>query len=115
MKITVQYTKEEALDILCTSAEGGINYWCDIIEVTRSDPDENGIRMYDTITLRLEDDPSQVFTVKWQDMEYGANTFLAFPDYQESYLRNYILEDNNDVESADAIVQSAIFGEVIYG
>lgn len=116
---TVVITKQDIDDIMVSALEGGINYWCKAAKVVEdkyygefaSDQISRGgsLRLYD-----YEEDEQYILTLE----KFLNGVQLAF---KEGYGDNWYSEDgrldvaNIDAESADIIVQLALFGEVVYG
>lgn len=104
---TVQVVPQEQIDDVLTDAlEHGISYWCDGVEIKKK-PEEECKYASDVLTrggtLRLHDRMDG----KWLFLE--LEPFLtALGDMQFNF-------GDYDSLDADAAVQRALFGEVIYG
>jgi hypothetical protein len=120
-------TLEDMANLLVCAFEGGINYWCDKVEM-KKDPAGIG---FDGVTL--EDDEQVVYasdliglggTLILHDAESSDTWELT----QEKMLQGISkgmewgkfssveeMMDNHDAETADVIVQFALFGELQFG
>lgn len=119
MKLVV--TSEDIDDIMVTALEGGITYWCCKAEVigqylgeyASEQISRNGtLRLYD-----MEQDERYLLT-RYKLLE-GIAMYVANPcsanivEQIDGEIR--IDTCNVDAEVADAIIQLALFGEVVYG
>jgi hypothetical protein len=129
--------REEFLtDILVTAVEGGIGYWSQAGNYRHSGPVEGrGVTLYiydvyesevklDVINDEDLIDPDQVVVrVTLADIEEGIRRILYEDDFKASgQLLVAVLEPsvNNDAgeidaDTADIIVQAAVFGEIMFG
>ena len=122
-KFTVRVSNEDIDDIVCTALEGGINYWCCDAEVVgeylgewASDQISRGgtLKLYD-----IESD--DVWTLDKAKLLNGislaiTNGFLL--EYEWAKFENEIITIDTcqiDAEVADAIIQYALFGELVFG
>ena len=117
--IKFDLTQTDIDDIMCAALEGGINYWCNKAEVVGDYLGEYASEQISRGgTLRLHDMEAEKVYELTLDMfingfklwvENGANDFGGVT-------ANGIVDTCNiDAADADAIIQYAIFGEVIYG
>lgn len=121
IELEVVVTDEDIDDIMCGALEGGINYWCNEAEVVG-----------DYLGEYASDQISRGGKVELYDFEEEAKYELdkeKFLKGLEMYIKNptagNILEQidgklhldccNADADVCDAIIQYAVFGEVIYG
>ena len=102
-------------DMLCDAAEGGSNYWASF----RSLPGESRT---DYRRLRLREHERHAADALPVDRIVSAATMLrgfhrlalaTFPA-RDAHMTN-ILTGNTDAETADVVLQMALFGDVIYG
>lgn len=122
-KFTVRVSDEDIDDIVCTALEGGINYWCCDAEVVgeylgewASDQISRGgtLKLYD-----IESD--DVWTLDKAKLLNGislaiTNGFLL--EYEWAKFENEIITLDTyqiDAAVADAIIQYALFGKVVFG
>ena len=116
--IRVILTEQDVDDIMVTALEGGINYWCDEAEVVgehlgeyASDQISRGgsLRLYDAEGDEVYELTQEKFLIGVaQAINYGYGT-----DWMER--GGTIDVCNIDADGADAIIQFALFGDVIYG
>lgn len=102
-------TEEEAADLLSDGSDY-IGYWADI---TESVSDEIDHGTYKEITFRCVDDGKE-YTVNIQAIREAAYRVV-----NEKLIADYWLGDlatgDYDAVSADAVIQVAALGEVVYG
>lgn len=109
----ITYTDEEVEDILETALNGGINYWTvevdrlykypQVAAITYREPDD------DSVALRILG-PHQIIA--------GARLIESIPDFAPGIRDLHAsLYDTAQIDSevADAIVQAAIFGRIVFG
>lgn len=115
-----EVTAEHISDLLVTAFEGGINYWCEKVEVLAvPDPIPDKVILSDVIALggalefydldaEGEDDIYELTLEKMlKGIEMGL-TWGKFGSVED-------MMDNYDAETADVIIQFALFGEIVYG
>lgn len=112
-------TNENIDDIMCTALEGGINYWCSRAEVIgdylgeyASDQISRGgeLRLYDSVSddKYIITRDSLLMAIENYLKEHDSDC-LYFEDGKKRIDTCYI-----DVIGADAIIQYAIFGKIVY-
>lgn len=116
---TIGVTKENIDDIMCTALEGGITSWCWKCEVVG-----------DYLGEFASEQISRGGTLKLYDSEEDEKYWLTLDKllngiklaYEGGYYADYDWCNGReldccqvDAEVADAIVQLALFGDVIYG
>lgn len=111
----LEISNEQINDLMVCALEGGINYWCSKAEITKRPTEEftfasEVIALNGELTLKdAESDDTWVLTkdkflkglgktVEWGD----------FKDVEE-------LMDAHDAETADVLIQYAIFDEIEFG
>ena len=113
----LEFTEQDISDLMVAALEGGINYWCRKAKIVMipEGVDQN-IYASDLIakggTLELYDAES---TDKW---ELTLGKFLNGVKYvceRDGYTDANDLMDNHDADTADAIVQYALFNEIVFG
>ncbi len=117
--LQIVVTGEDIDDIMVSVLEGGINYWCDNAKVVGKYLGEYA-----------SDQISRGGTLILHDMEEGRDELLTKEKliqgirmYAEQYGNIFEVVDHElridcgmvDADAADAIIQYAIFSEVIYG
>lgn len=114
-------SNEDIDDIMVTALEGGINYWCNKAEVIG---EYLGVYASEQIsrggTLRLYDFEEE----NWQELTRekfiaGLKKYIINPTASDIceivYHEVRIDTCQADAEVADAIIQYAVFGDIIYG
>jgi hypothetical protein len=105
-------------DLVATALEGGINYWCGKAIVKNVPPEFEGkyefasdvISLGGTLTLcdNESDDKWELTLEKLMNgIKYVIERF-GFADADD-------LMDNHDADTADLIVQYALFNEIVFG
>jgi len=123
MKIvkTFDITEQQIQDLLVTAFEGGINYWCDRVEITVMPPNTSP-EDYDKLMasqviakdgiVELRGEDFEKITLLTRDkMLTGISKAMDWGNFAS--IEELI--DNHDAETADIIVQYAIFDEIIFG
>jgi len=113
---TIEFTNENINDLMVTALEGGINYWCDKVVII-SEPEDAKINYASDIisaggTLELHDAESNdrweltlekiLKGIKWYCEKNGIT------DADD-------LIDDHDADTADSIIQYALFDEIVFG
>lgn len=126
-EIQIKLTAEDIEDIMVGALEGGIGYWACL--------DNTG----DAYENAPEDEPVSITcsrlllggeTIRFEDVDEEAEYFLDLPSFLDGFKKwverggdwyGAVSADgkvdvcNIDADRADAIIQYAIFGDVIYG
>lgn len=120
MELNINYKVElnnECIDdIMATALEGGISYWCDDAEVIG---DYRGEYASEQIsrggTLKLHDyEEDKIYELTLSKFLNGLAKVVG--ERGLDVLNEGKIDPSNiDAEDADAIIQYAIFGEVVYG
>lgn len=112
--LTQELKQQELEDILVAAFEGGINYWADKVEIVispgKSDRPLNSpaeiIAAGGTANVDVE---GKMHTLNWRKLLNGIRMHC-----EDTRIDPISLMENHDADDADAIVQYAIFGELIY-
>ncbi len=113
----LELTEQDINDLMVTALEGGINYWCKKARISKM-PEGCTKPMYasDVIskggTLELYDAES---TDKWELTLEKFMNGVKFVCERDKYTSAEDLIDNHDADTADAIVQYALFNEIVFG
>ena len=106
---------------MVTAIEGGINYWADIEDWEWKEDDQHNFTQA-SARIRDIDQNGQWINVGLDDIARGIGKLLdkdfKINDEIQSWVRDgSATNDASNIDSwtADAIVQAAIFGEVVYG
>lgn len=120
MKLTINfdiiYRNQDIDDIICTALEGGINYWCDCVEVEGEYLGEYAseqISRGGTLTFHDSEKPYQ-YKLTLDKFIKGLKTFIRERGLDAIYDLDIETFDI-DADDADAIIQYALFDEIIYG
>ena len=121
---TVEISDEMIEDILCSAFEGGITYWAENISCKDNDDMKKvGGWKHEYLTKTKKKDAVMYI----HDAETGekypitkksiidALQKMDNPKYQYTKALNRILIGQSDADDADIVVQTACFGEVVYG
>lgn len=107
-------------DILCTAAEGGINYWCDFDSIQDINDDFAYVKLFHCADC--EDLEDQFPDITKDTIETGIARILngsveVRDDLMQIVAAAQFTHDasNIDAEGADVIVQAGLFKEVRYG
>lgn len=104
-------TDEFIDDIMVTALEGGINYWCNKVEVLNND--YKGCKYASEVI-------SKGGTLLLTDSEDGTIHLLDLVKFLRGltkYLSEYeFIREGGDIDAdkADCIIQLALFGELVY-
>ena len=118
-EIRIELTQENIDDIMVTALEGGITYWCseaspECGELLKEYPSEQISRGGALLLYDFEEEAYRRLDLEkflkgfklW--VENGGDEYGAIEDGKVDCC-------NIDADCADAIIQYALFGEVIYG
>ena len=121
VELEIVLTKEDIDDIMCGALEGGITYWCNRAKVVGDYLGEYG---HEQIArggkLELHDcEEDKVYVLDLQKLLKGIELWAKNPvgcnclEQKDGHLE--IDCCNADAIVCDAIIQYALFGDVIYG
>lgn len=107
-----EVNQEQIDDVVTTALEGGITYWCGQA-TTNVDLGDNYLSEMLTrgATIMLLDSEEYNPVTK----EYGVWRELTLEKLLKAFGETKFDFDNYDAGDADAVVQKAVFGEVVYG
>lgn len=110
----IELSNEEVSDLMVTALEGGINYWCRKAKVVQCPTDYTFASDVIALggTLMLYDAESDE---KW---ELTLEKFLKGVKWyceQSGYTDGGDLMQEHDADTADQIVQYALFDEIVFG
>ena len=120
MELNINYKVElddECIDdIMATALEGGITNWCDDAEVVGDYLGEYASEQISRGgTLRLHDsEEDETYELTLDKFLVGLAKVVGERGLDVLY-EGKVDASNIDAEDADAIIQYAIFGEVVYG
>jgi len=112
----VELSEEACSDILETAIEAGhtygFGYWADLLSVNGTCTDAR------TTAIRIKDrDSGKRFTVSRAKLQAAILSMLQKPDFTgcRGIIGQLLQDDGLDGPLAEAIIQVACFGSVIYG
>ena len=111
-------------DILCTAFEGGITYWADNISCEdNKDMKKVGgwkdtyltkTKKKDAVMYIHESETGEKYPITKKSI-IDALQKMDTPEYKYTKALNRLLNGDWDADDADIVVQTACFGEVVYG
>jgi hypothetical protein len=113
----IHLNSEQIADLMVTAFEGGINYWCRSVVINdTTNPDHTGKLASEIISLGGEltlcdADISDKWLLTRDMVIKGIKMYCK----ENNYTSMDLLMDEHDADTADAIVQLALFGEVVFG
>lgn len=105
---TRKVTSEQIDDVMVTALEGGITYWADEARVKKGHEPK-------TETQYASETLTHGGVLEIHDAEDGVWLTLTLECLLKALADQHFDFDNYDAYDADAAVQQAIFGEVVYG
>lgn len=120
VSIKVKIFKEDLEDILVTAFEGGINYWCPLVEIIGEPKGEDTIHHFvNGGVIRIWDNEDSENPKDWKHYDIGKFSLTEaigkYANTDSSILYNDELDTGMiDADIADCIVQLAVFGELVY-
>ena len=121
---TVPITDEMIEDILCSAFEGGITYWAGNVSCKdEEDMQKVGGYKHEYLTkTKLKDavmyihdaETGEKFTITKKLIIFALQK-MDNPEYKYRKALKRILNGDWDADDADIVVQTACFGEVVYG
>jgi hypothetical protein len=111
--LTADLDEQLLKDIVITAVEGGINYWA---AVANYDPDEGRVLVYDQEEDDGEEHQVDLDTIRTAIAAVKSNPQIA-PRFigQVNQMLDADPELDFDADTADALLQIGLFGEVVYG
>lgn len=119
-EINIELTQQDIDDIMAAALEGGINYWAgeaEVIEEKRvADWGHEQIARGGVLVIHDIEDPGETWELTLEKflngfklwVENGGDEYGAIEDGKVDCC-------NIDADCADAIVQYALFGELVFG
>ena len=120
---TVEISDKLIEDILCTAFEGGITYWADNVscEDNKDMKEVSGWKHEYLTKTKKKDAAMYIHTEEGGKVKITKSLILEAlqqmgdPKYKCTKALSRILEETYDADDADIVVQTACFGEVVYG
>ena len=117
-------TDEMIENILCSAFEGGITYWADNVSCKDND-DMKKVKgwKYEYLTkTKKKDAVMYIHDAETEEKHpitkksiIDALQKMDTPEYKYTKALGRILDETYDADDADIVVQTACFGEVVYG
>lgn len=119
IEIKKDITEKEVWGIIVTAFEGGINYWCGHVEWDEEKypkPEGEPISTFCT-KLLLDGVTIQLFDAEEDDGMFELDLNKLLDGIAKNYLeRPHDCDlENYDANTADCIIQYALFNEMVYG
>jgi len=120
---TVEISDKLIEDILCTAFEGGITYWANNVscEDNKDMKDVGGWKHEYLTKTKKKDAVMYIHTMDDCKPQITKKSIIDAlqkmddPKYKCTKALSRILEETYDADDADIVVQTACFGEVVYG
>ena len=120
---TVEISDKLIEDILCTAFEGGITYWADNVscEDNKDMKEVSGWKHEYLTKTKKKDAVMYIHTMDDCKPQITKKSIIdalhkmGEPKYKYTKALSRILEQTYDADDADIVVQTACFGEVVYG
>ena len=120
---TVEISDKLIEDILCTAFEGGITYWADNVSChNNKDMKKVGGWKHEYLTgSKLKEAKLIIHTISGGEVVMTKKSIIDAlqkmdnPEYKYTKALSRILNEQYDADDADIVVQTACFGEVVYG
>ena len=125
MEVTHTFTSEDINDLITAALEGGINYWCRNAKI-KLDTNCNYIGIadedlpkviyasdavgYDGTLILYDAESDDKWELTLEKMLKGIQMY-----YKDNEMPLNELIDSHDAETADSIIQYAIFDEIVFG
>lgn len=119
----IEISDELIENLLCTAFEGGITYWADNVSCEdNKDMKKVGGWKHEYLTKTKKKDAKLIIHITIDDKVsitkksiIDALQKMDTPEYKYTKALNRILNEQYDADDADIVVQTACFGEVVYG
>lgn len=119
ISLDVEVTDQNIDDIMVTALEGGINYWCNKAVVVNNDYRGNkyasGVISRNGTLLLCDSEDSKEYELDRTKFIKGLKMFLQESSSAHCLDGNDLDTGMVDADDADAIIQYALFDDIIYG
>lgn len=130
VQVPVELNDEFFEDVVCTMLEGGSNYWVDTIDINHPEGKRpsgtpvstwaaDALNKGGSITIYPIEEEDGITTIKRENLVFGVKQLIEeHPDWVAvtyDHKANHIDFGNMDADDADAILQYAVFGDLIFG
>jgi len=111
----IEVSEQDMEDIMVTALEGGINYWCGKCKILRNPADKDYasevVAYGGVLELTDAEDPDEKWFLDQQKLLKGFAKGMEWGNFATVE----DLMDSHDAETADVIVQYALFDEIVFG
>tara|TARA_Y100001938_G_scaffold146346_1_gene225025 strand:+ start:976 stop:1365 length:390 start_codon:yes stop_codon:yes gene_type:complete len=119
----IEISDELIEHILCSAFEGGIVYWADNVSCEdKEDMQKVGGWKHEYLTkTKKKDAVMYIHTMEGEKAKITKKSIIDAlqkmdnPEYKYTKALSRILNESWDADDADIVVQTACFGEVVYG
>ena len=123
INIRKEISDEMIEDILCSAFEGGITYWANNVSChNREDMKKVGGWKHEYLTkTKLKDAKLIIHTIEGGQVAFRKKSIIHAlqkmdkPEYKYTKALGRILDETYDADDADIVVQTACFGQVVFG
>ena len=130
VQIPVELDDEFFEDVVCTMLEGGSNYWVDTIDIDHPDGKKpkgvpvstwaaDALNKGGNVTIYPIEEEDGVVTINRENLVAGVKQLIdEHPNWiavTYDHKKNHIDFGSMDADDADAILQYAVFGDLIFG
>jgi len=126
--VTMEVTPKRIADLLCTGFEGGVGYWCRIMDYTEPTTEPKGLVITGevfphcdypvqggAVICRLQEEETDE---KWNPLVLDAAAIQrGLKIMSEKYPTQWgnFLAENEDADTGDTFIQCCLLGETVYG
>jgi len=107
------FTEENINDLMCSALEGGINYWCDKVKMIGTiegvDIASDFIAKDGKLKIYFDGESDVLTLEKFLD---GINNTIKNLGTNFTDAEDFM--NNHDADTADMIIQFALFNEIVY-
>lgn len=112
MHLKLEVSEQNIEDTIISAFEGGIGYWAQLVETSQGDEPYYKKAMSDGHHVKIRDICGEgEYFINLTSIRQGL-TVMA--DKYPKHLHDIITE-RGDAYTGDALIQCAVFGEIIYG
>lgn len=130
VSVPVELDDEFIEDVVCTMLEGGSNYWVDTIDIDHPEGQRprytpvstwaaDALNKGGNITIYPIEEEDGIVTINRENLVSGVKQLIdEHPDrvaVTYDHKANHIDFGSMDADDADAILQYAVFGDLIFG
>jgi hypothetical protein len=105
----IELSSDDMENIICASFEGGSTYWCSQADPQHEETDDYCPEGWAYQLINSEEEDNAPGILNAETLHKGVMICL------EKFPLHVQLDGDFDASDADAIVQCAVFGDIIYG